>query len=77
MRFIIGIVQHIYSKEDEMGTVCSTVGEKSSVWKFWRVNLNSPLGTCVYRGEDKAKIGLKEVGWEGMDWLCLSQERNK
>jgi hypothetical protein len=55
MRFIIGIVKQVYSKEDEMGTVCSTVGEKSSVWKFWRVNLNSPLGTCVYRGEIKLK----------------------
>jgi hypothetical protein len=55
MRFIFGTVQHIYSKEDEMGTVCSTMGEKSSVWKFWRVNLNRPLGTCVHRGETKLK----------------------
>jgi hypothetical protein len=26
---------------------------------------------------DKVKIGLKAVGWEGMERLCLSQERNK
>lgn len=73
MRFIIGTVQHIYSKEDEMCTVCSAIGEKSSVWKFWTVDLNIPLGTCLHMGGGKVKIGVKAVGWEGMERLRLSQ----
>jgi hypothetical protein len=24
-----------------------------------------------YVGEDNIKTGFKDIGWEGMDWVCL------
>jgi hypothetical protein len=30
------------------------------------------LGMLRYRGEDKIKINLKEVGYEGMNWIYLA-----
>jgi hypothetical protein len=37
----------------------------NSVWK-------RPLGRHVRRWEDNIKMGLKEVGWEGVDWIYLA-----
>jgi hypothetical protein len=31
-----------------------------------------PLGTSRHRWEDNIKIGLKEVGYEGVDWIHLA-----
>ena len=30
-----------------------------------------------YRWEDNIKTGLKEIGWEGVDWIKLAQDRDK
>ena len=27
--------------------------------------------------KDNIKMGLKETGWEGVDWIHLDQDRNK
>jgi hypothetical protein len=27
--------------------------------------------------EDNIKMDLKEMGWEGMDWIYMAQDRNK
>jgi len=37
-----------------------------------------PLGRrrCTW-GEDNTKMGLQEVGWGGMDWIDLAQDRDK
>ena len=29
----------------------------------------------MHRSEDNIKIGLKEIGWEGMDWIYLALDR--
>jgi hypothetical protein len=26
---------------------------------------------------DSIKIGLREIGWDGMDWIDLAQDRNQ
>jgi transposase len=36
-----------------------------------------PLGRPGRRWEDNIKIGLREVGWRGIDWINLSQDRNR
>jgi hypothetical protein len=35
------------------------------------------LGGPRHRWEDKPKIDLRETGWSGMDWIDLTQVRDK
>ena len=35
-----------------------------------------PLGRPMHRREDNIKMDLQEVGWGGMDWLALTQDRD-
>jgi hypothetical protein len=34
-----------------------------------------PLGRPRHRWEDNIKMDLREVGWGGMDWINLAQDR--
>ena len=36
-----------------------------------------PLGRPSRKWEDKSKMDLKEVGWAGMDWIDLAQDRDR
>jgi hypothetical protein len=36
-----------------------------------------PLGRPRHRREDNIKIDLQEVGWEGMDWIDMAQDRDR
>jgi hypothetical protein len=36
-----------------------------------------PLGRPRRRWEDNIKIDLQEVGWGGMDWIELAQDRDR
>jgi hypothetical protein len=36
-----------------------------------------PLGRPRRRWEDNIKIDLREVGWGGMDWINLTQDRDR
>jgi hypothetical protein len=42
----------------------------------YRVFVEKPLGTSKCRWEDNIKMDLIELGWGGMDWIHLVQERN-
>ena len=35
-----------------------------------------PLGRPRHRWEDNIKIRLRQVGWGGMDWIDLAQDRD-
>jgi hypothetical protein len=39
-------------------------------------NGKRPLGRPKYRWEDNIKINVQEVGWGGMDWFDLAQDRD-
>jgi hypothetical protein len=53
------------------------------VWREkCRVLVGKPEGKrshvrCRYRWEDNIKMGLRGLGWEGMDWTNLAQDRDK
>jgi hypothetical protein len=34
-----------------------------------------PLGRPRYRWVDNIKIDLRQIGWDGMDWIDLAQDR--
>jgi hypothetical protein len=36
-----------------------------------------PLGRPRHRWEDNIKIDLQEVGWGGMDWIDLAEDRDR
>jgi hypothetical protein len=36
-----------------------------------------PLGRPTCRWEDNIKIDLKEIGWEDVEWINLSQDRDQ
>jgi hypothetical protein len=36
-----------------------------------------PLGRPRRRWEDNIKMGVREVGWGGMDWINLAQDRDR
>jgi hypothetical protein len=42
--------------------------------KFW---LESLKGRQGHRLEDNNKIILRGIGWEGVDWIYLAQDRNQ
>jgi hypothetical protein len=36
-----------------------------------------PLGRPRRRWEDHIRMDLQEVGWKGMDWIDMAQDRNR
>jgi hypothetical protein len=38
---------------------------------------NRLLGRPRHRWEDNIKMGLREIGWDGVDWIDLAQDRDQ
>jgi hypothetical protein len=36
-----------------------------------------PLGRSSRRWEDNITMGLSGIGWGGMDWIAVAQDRNQ
>jgi hypothetical protein len=36
-----------------------------------------PLGRPRWRSVDNIKMGLGEIGWGGVDWIGLAQDRDR
>jgi hypothetical protein len=36
-----------------------------------------PLGRPRHRREGNIRIGFRETGWEGVDWMHLAQDREQ
>jgi hypothetical protein len=66
-------------KEDEMGRVYSTNGEK---WNTYRILVGKPdgkkpLGRPRCWSVDNIKMNLSEIGWDDMDWIDLARNKNQ
>jgi hypothetical protein len=55
-----------------MSRACSTTGEKRNGRRKER-----PLGRSRHRWLDNMKIDLREIGWDGMNWIDLAQDRDQ
>jgi hypothetical protein len=44
---------------------------------FWWEDLRRPLGRPRRRWEDNIKMDLQEVGWGGMDWIDMAEDRDR
>jgi hypothetical protein len=63
---------------DEMGRACSTNGEKNA----YRILVGKPEGKRPLERprrtwEDNIKMELGKIGWGGMDWIDLAQDRDQ
>jgi hypothetical protein len=57
-----------------MGRACSTNGYRILVGK---PEGKRPLGRLRRRWVDNIKMYLRKVGWDGMDWIELAQDRDR
>jgi hypothetical protein len=55
------------------------MGEKRNAYRILVINPEGkrPLGRQRRRWVDNIKMNLREIGWDGMDWIDLVQNRDK
>jgi hypothetical protein len=63
-------------KEDEMDRVCSTHGGGEECIQGFdgKARRKVTRGRSRSRWEDNIKMGLREIGWGGMDWIRQAQD---
>jgi hypothetical protein len=54
------------------------MGEKGGVYRnlVGKPEGKRPIGRPRHRWEDNTKMDLQEVGWRGMNWIGLAQNRD-
>jgi hypothetical protein len=62
--------------KDEMGGARSTYGEKRNTNKILVEKLEGkrPLERPRRRWVDNIKMDLREIGWDGVDWIDMAQD---
>jgi hypothetical protein len=62
-----------------MGSVCSTNGAKRNAYRILmgKPERKRPLGRPRPRWVDNSEMDLREIGWDGMDWIELVQSRDR
>jgi hypothetical protein len=55
------------------------MGEKRNVYTILvgKPEGKRPLGRPIRRWVDNIKMDLREIGWGGMDWIDLAQDRDQ
>jgi hypothetical protein len=55
------------------------MGENGNAYRIsvGRPEGKRPLGTPRRRWVDNIKMDLREIGWDGVDWIDLSQSRDR
>jgi hypothetical protein len=79
VRIFITVSLHKYQiKEDEMGT-CRMHSRCESLYSILvrKPEGKRPLGRPGCRWEDNIRMNLREIGWDGMDWIHLIQDQDK
>jgi hypothetical protein len=62
-----------------MGGACSTQGAKRNACRIFvgKPEGNRPLGRPRRRWEDNIKTDVREIGWGGINWIDLVQDRDQ
>jgi hypothetical protein len=62
-----------------MGRAFSTNGEKRNAYRtlVGKTECKRPLGRSRHRWVDNIKMDLREIGWDGVNWIDLAQDRNQ
>jgi hypothetical protein len=66
-------------KEDEMGWACSMNGAKMNAYRILvgKPEEKRPLGRPRVRWMDNIKMDLIDIGWDDMDWIDLTEDRDQ
>jgi sugar phosphate isomerase/epimerase len=61
-----------------MGSACSTNGgDEECIWDIGgKARRRRPPGRPRHRWKD-VKMDLREIGWDGVDWIELAQDRDQ
>jgi hypothetical protein len=62
-----------------MGRACSTNWEKRNAYRILmgKPEGNRPLGRPRHMWVDNIKIDLREIRWDGVDWIDLALDRDQ
>jgi hypothetical protein len=62
-----------------MGWACSTNGEKRNAYRILvgKPEGKRPLGRPRRRWVNNIKMDLREIGWDGADWMDMVQDRDQ
>jgi hypothetical protein len=62
-----------------MGRACSRNGEKRNSYRIFvgKPEEKRALGRPRRRWEEHFKMDLREIGWGGMDWIDLAEDRDQ
>jgi hypothetical protein len=62
-----------------MSRACSRNGAKRNAYRILvgKPEGKRPVGRPRRRWVDNIKIYLREIGWNGVDWIDLAQDRDK
>jgi hypothetical protein len=73
------IIRMIKSRRMRLAGYVARIGEKRNAYRILVGNLEGkrPLGRPRRRWGDNIKIDLREIGWVGMDWIDLAQDRGQ
>jgi hypothetical protein len=62
-----------------MGRVCSTNGDTRNAYRILvgKPEGKRPLGRPRRKWVDNIKVGFRDIGWDGKDWIDLAQDRGQ
>jgi hypothetical protein len=62
-----------------MGRACSRNGEKMNAYRIFmgKPEGKTPVGRPRHNWVNNIRMGLREIGWDGMDWIDLAQDRDQ
>jgi hypothetical protein len=61
------------------GGACRTNGEMRNACRILvgKAERKIPLGKPLHRWVDNIKMDLREIGWDGIDWIDVAQDRDQ
>jgi hypothetical protein len=64
---------------DEMGRACRTNGERRNAYRILlgKPEGRRPLGRPRRSWVDNIKMDLREIEWDGMDWIDPAEDRDQ
>jgi hypothetical protein len=72
-------IRMIESRRMRWGGHVARMGEKTNAngLLVGKPEGKRPLGRPRHRWMDNIKMNLREIGWDGMDWIDLAQDRDQ
>jgi hypothetical protein len=71
------IIRMIKSRKMRWAGHVAQIGKRQIHIGYWWENQKRPLRRPRRRWPHNAKIDLREIGWGGVDWIDLAQDRDR